>query len=360
MIIKTYQKYILKSYFSCLGTVLLVFICLVFVLNIFEEISFLKDKNNSFYFAILLTSLNVPYLIYEISPFIFLIASQYFFINLYESEEIDSMNKFGLNNFKIMSIISICSFVLGILVITLFYNLSAELKYFYYDLKNKLSEENKYLAAVTANGLWLKDQNNETINFINAEKLRDNYLEKISITVFTKDFDLVKNIESKKADITNFKWTMEDVLVYEDNSPKKNYEKLDFETSFDKEKLYSLFSNLYSVSIWNLFNFSKDNNLINFSSKQIIFHLNKLYSYPFYVTLMALISSVVMLNLNRKRNRIFFITVGVLISVSIYFIRYIFDIVGETKDLSPFVSIWLPILFLTIITSFGLVRINEK
>ena len=31
-------------------------------------------------------------------------------------------------------------------------------------LKAALSEENKYLAAVTNNGLWLKDQSNENIN----------------------------------------------------------------------------------------------------------------------------------------------------------------------------------------------------
>ena len=360
MIIKTYQKYLLKNYLWCLASVLLIFISLVFILNIFEEINFLKEKDNSLYYALVLTLLNVPYLIYEISPFIFLIAAQYFYINIFENEEIDSMKKFGLNNIKILSIISLCSFILGILVITLFYNFSAQLKHFYYDLKNKLSEENKYLAAVTENGLWLKDQNNNTINFINASKLKDNYLEEVSITIFSKNFKLIKNIESKKANVENFEWTLYNAIVYEQNSPKVNYKKFKFETSFDKEKLYGLFSNLYSVSIWNLFNFSKNKNLINFSSKQILFHLNKLYSYPFYVTLMCLVSSVVMLNLDRKRNKIFFITVGVLISVSIYFIKYIFDILGETKDLSPFMSIWLPILFLTIITSFGLVRINEK
>jgi len=360
MIIKTYQKYILKNYLICLFTVLLIFVSLVFILNIFEEISFLKEKDNSFYYAIILTLLNIPYLIYEISPFIFLISAQYFYINLFENNEIDAMKKFGLNNTKILGLISFCTFVLGVFVITFFYNFSAELKHFYYGLKNKLSEENKYLAAVTENGLWLKDQNQQTINFINANKLKDNYLEDVSITVFSNSFDLIKNIESKKANIENYEWVMEEALVYEQNSPKKNYKNLKFKTSFDKEKLYSLFSNLYSVSIWNLFNFSKNKNLINFSSKQIMFHLNKLYSYPFYVTLMALISSVIMLNLDRKRNRIFFITVGVLISVSIYFLRYIFDIIGETKDLTPFVSIWLPILFLTIMTSFGLVRINEK
>ena len=360
MIIKTYQKYIIKNYLLCLATILLVFVALVFILNIFEEISFLKDKNNSFYYSIILTLLNTPYLIYEISPFIFLISAQYFYINIFENDEIDAFKKFGLSNFKIMSIISISTFLLGIFVITIFYNFSAELKHFYYDLKNKLSEENKYLAAVTNNGLWLKDENNDNINFINAEKLSDNYLENISITVFTKDFELIKNIESEKANITNFVWVMENAIVYQDNLPKKNHEKFNFETNFDKDKLYSLFSNLYSISIWNLFNYSKDKSLINFSSKQIVFHLNKLYSYPFYVALMTVLSSVVMLNLDRKRNRIFFITVAVLISVSIYFIRFIFDTLGETKDLSSFMSIWLPIIFLTIITSFGLVRINEK
>ena len=360
MIIKTYQKYLLKNYLWCLASVLLIFISLVFILNIFEEINFLKEKDNSLYYALILTLLNVPYLVYEISPFIFLIAAQYFYINIFENDEIDAFKKFGLSNFKIMSIISISTFLLGIFVITIFYNFSAELKHFYYDLKNKLSEENKYLAAVTNNGLWLKDENNDNINFINAEKLSDNYLENISITVFSKDFELIKNIESEKANITNFVWVMENAVIYKDNLPKKNIEKLNFKTNFDKEKLYNLFSNLYSISIWNLFNYSKDKNLINFSSKQIVFHLNKLYSYPFYVALMTVLSSVVMLNLDRKRNRIFFITVAVLISVSIYFIRFIFDTLGETKDLSSFMSIWLPIIFLTIITSFGLVRINEK
>ena len=360
MIIKTYQKYIIKNFLTCFAIVLLVFTCLIFILNIFEEVNFLQDKKNSFYYAVILTLLNIPSLIYEISPFIFLIAAQYFYINIFDNSEIDVMKKFRIDNLKVVNIISIVSFLLGVFIIGAFYNLSAELKHFYYDLKNNLSNENKYLAAVTENGLWLRDQNDKNINFINAVKLKGNYLENVSITVFTNEFNLVKNIESKNVEITDSLWIMESATIYENNFPKKQVNNLEFQTSFDKNKLYSLFSNLYSVSIWNLFDFIKDPNLISFSSKQIFFHLNKLYSYPFYVTLMVIVSSVVMLNLNRNRNRVFFITIGVLLSVSIYFLRYMFDTLGETKDLTPFMSIWLPILFITIITCFGLVRINEK
>ena len=166
------------------------------------------------------------------------------YIKIFDNGEIDVMKKFRIDNLKVVSIISFVSFLLGVFIIGTFYNLSAELKHFYYDLKNNLSEENKYLAAVTENGLWLRDQNEENLNFINADKLKDNYLENVSITVFTNEFDLIRNIESKKVDITNSLWIMKNVSVYENNFPKEKVDVLEFQTSFDKDKLYSLFSNL--------------------------------------------------------------------------------------------------------------------
>ena len=135
MIIKTYQKYIIKNFITSFAIVLLVFTCLVFILNIFEEVNFLQDKDNNFSYAVILTLLNIPSLIYEISPFIFLIAAQYFYINIFDNSEIDVMKKFRIDNLKVVSIISFVSFLLGVFIIGAFYNLSAELKHFYYDLK---------------------------------------------------------------------------------------------------------------------------------------------------------------------------------------------------------------------------------
>ena len=360
MFFKIYHKYIIKKYLLTFLQLLIVFSSLIFILNIFEEINFIKDKNISFYYAILLTLLNAPSVIYELSPFIFLLAAQFFFIKILENDELDAFKKFGLSNTKILGTVSITTFFIGILIIGLFYNFSAELKYFYYDLKNKISEEHKYLAAITENGIWLKDENDSNINFINAKKLNENYIENVSITVFTKDFDLLKNIEAKKADITNYTWKVYDVKIFEKNKPKTESDYIFLKTNFDYKRLNSLFSNLFSVSIWNLFSFQKNQNLTNFSSKQISLHLNQIYSYPFFISLMTLVSAVLMLNLDRNKNKFFHIFLGVFLSVSIYFFRYIFSFLGDTKDLSPMISIWLPILFITIITFFGLVKINAK
>ena len=40
----------------------------------------------------------------------------------------------------------------------IFYSASAKLNFLYLDIKNKYSDDNKYLAVVTKNGLWIKDE----------------------------------------------------------------------------------------------------------------------------------------------------------------------------------------------------------
>ena len=78
---KIYQKYILKKFLNKFFTVVLIFFCLSVVLNIFEEISFFKNSNANFILPYFLTILNAPITLFEIFPFIFLISSQYFFMN---------------------------------------------------------------------------------------------------------------------------------------------------------------------------------------------------------------------------------------------------------------------------------------
>ena len=109
-------------------------------------------------------------------PFIFLLTTQYFFINLFNDNQIQIFKYSGLKNSKILSIISCSCFVLGILIITLFYSLSSNLKNIYLEIKNNYSKDNKYLAVITNNGLWIKDFVNDEIRIINAAKIDQNYL----------------------------------------------------------------------------------------------------------------------------------------------------------------------------------------
>ena len=169
-----YQKNLISSFFKSLGIVTLVFFCISIILNVFEELSFFKNVENvNFTLPIFLTMLNAPSILFDIFPFIFLISTLYFFSEIIDKNELTIYKNYGLTNFKIINIITITSFITGIFIVLIFYNISANLKFFYLDIKNDFSKDDKYLAVITSNGLWIKDETKENINLINAEKIEN-------------------------------------------------------------------------------------------------------------------------------------------------------------------------------------------
>ena len=67
-----------------------------------------------------------------------------------------------------------------------------------------------------------------------------------------------------------------------------------------------------------------------------------------------------MINIKKNQPLLFHILLGIFISVLIYYLNFIFISLGNTGKIPPNISVFLPIIFISIITIMGLVRINEK
>ena len=132
-----YKLYILKSYLKYFLLTTFIFFSLSFILNILQEITFLEEYDVGIYYPVLLTFLNTPSLIFEIFPFIALIASQLFFINLNEKEELNLLKIVGIDNFSLIKFLILATIGIGIFISTCFYTLSSNLKYNYLSIKNK-------------------------------------------------------------------------------------------------------------------------------------------------------------------------------------------------------------------------------
>ena len=85
---KTYSKFILSVFLRSFFYVFLIMFSLVIILNILTELEFFRNIDVKFYFPIYLSILNAPSLIFEMFPFIFLIGTQLFFINLFNDNQI--------------------------------------------------------------------------------------------------------------------------------------------------------------------------------------------------------------------------------------------------------------------------------
>ena len=360
MIFKTYQIYLSKVFISTLLKTFIIFLSLAFILNIFEEINFFKDLEVSITLPIFLTFLNIPSVIFDIFPFIFLITAQFAFIKLMDQNEITVLKNFGLDNFKIIKILSILSFFIGLTIITIYYNFSSSLKYSYLNLKNSYAKDNKYLAVITENGIWIKDEVNENINIINADKFNNKILYEVDIIQFDKNFNFKNNIISKEIFIDNKTWLIKDAYISNSKGRLTNIKNYKLESNLNYNDVNSLFSNLSSLNIFELNELRKKYEDINYSSTEVNSAIQKLVSFPFYLTVMTILASVLMLNIKHNKSKIFHLITGILISVIIYYLSFFFEELGKNEQIPIGISIWIPLIIIILFSSMSLVRINEK
>ena len=356
---KTYIKFLTKIYLISFFNIFLIAFSLIFILNLLTELDFFKDINVSNYLPIYLSLLNSPSLIFEMFPFIFLIATQLFFHDLNNNNQINTFKYSGLKNSKIIIIINLLTLFFGVIIITFYYNISSTLKSFYLELKSPYTTDNKYLAVVTNNGLWIKDVVEDKILMVNASKIQDNYIVNVYISEFNKDFEILRNIKSKKIDIKNKKWLIYDAEIYKQNF-KVDQDKIELDTNFDYEIIQNLFSNLSSLSIFELIEMRNNYIKLNYSINDLNLHLLNLFLYPFYLVLMSLISSIIMLNSKDLKNKYLKIIFGLFASVTIYYLYNYFYVLGLTEKINIILSILLPLFILFIINSYFLRNINAK
>ena len=357
---KIYQKYIVYNFFNKLLFVTLIFFTLTIILNVFEEISFFKNTESSFLLPYFLTFLTAPITLFEIFPFIFLISTQYFFYDIFKKNELLILKNNGLNNLSIIKTLFIVSFVLGIFMLILYYNIASGLKFVYTDIKNKFTNDNKYLAVVNDSGIWIKDEINGSVVIIKSGNIKDDYLINVIINTFDKNFNHLSTIQSEKVDINNKSWIIFKPKITKANISEKIDDQIILKTNFDKEKINSLFSNFSTLNLLELINLKQDYESIGYSSDEILIHLFKLFSTPLLYSLLTVLASIVMLNIKKNQSLFFHVLLGILISVLIYYLNFIFVSLGNTGKIPPNLSIFLPIIFISIIAIIGLVRINEK
>ena len=356
---KTYIQFIIFIFLRSFLNIFLIMLSLVFILNILQEIEFFSTKNVSAFYPLYLSLMNTPSIIFEMFPFIFLISTQFFFIKLFNNNEINIFKYSGLKNSKIIYILSIVSFIMGLIIILLFYNFSSNLQKYYLEIKNQYITDKTYLAVINKNGLWIKDIIDKEIRIINSSKINNNILEDAFITVFDENYNLKSNIRSNKIDIKNKTWLIHNASIYEQNANRKIKE-LKFKTNFNQQRIESLFSNLSSLSLLKLYDLRNNYKSLNYSLVDVDMQINKILVYPIFLTLMTIFSSIIMFNTKRFKSNTFKFTIGLFFSVVIYYISNFFNVMGTTERIPLMFAVFLPIIFLSIVNSLMIIKINDK
>ena len=353
-------KYLIAKFSKIIFITLLVFLSLGIILNLFEEIEFFKNMNLSFTFPVILSLSFVPTLIFELLPFIIFLSSMVCFTNLKTSKDLLSIKTFGYSNMKIILIFSFFSFLIGLFCLLAINPITSTLLKYYETEKARYSRDVDHLISVNKNGLWVKEMNEASYNIINAESIKENNLKKISIYFFENN-KYVKRIEAESASITNSPWQMENVSIYEIETGKLSFFKnFEFRSSNTSNKINTLFKNINTISFLDLILNYKNLNEKGYSKKILNEKINKFASLPIFLFLMVILAAIFTIGSLERKQNFQYVLISILTSIAIYYFKDFSIALGQTEKINLTLSVWMPLIAISLFCSIGVIQINEK
>ena len=135
---------------------------------------------------------------------------------------------------------------------------------------------------------------------------------------------------------------------------------LPYQSRYDIKKIKSLYSNLNTISFWNLENEIKILENRGYSTRAMKTKLQRSLAFPFFLLSMVLLSGVFTLGMRSKENNLTYVFIAIITSVLIFYFNDFSAALGKTEKLPIEVSVWMPIVIIFIFGAVGLIHANQK
>ena len=356
-------NYLLKNFLKTLLIVMAIVFCFGLILNLFEEIEFFKNINVSIFKPLILTILFVPSLVMKLLPFIIFISSMWFMVKIRNNNDLLTLKVYGYSNVKIFLILAITSFLFGWITLTVLSPITSSMVKYYEKTKSQHARDIDHLVTFNKNGLWIKEPIDNGTRVISADNIDGTILTDVTIFEFTKNFELKRKIISKKVNIDSNKWLLKNLVIFNSNEnifEKQNLNTYEISSIYNYEKITSLFRNSDTISFLDI--------LIDYQilinkgyNKQFLEQTyHSMLALPFFLFLMTSIAAILTMHTLKKADNYKFIILGLIICVLIYYFKDLSLALGKTDRIPLILSIWSPIIALSLYTSVGVLQINEN
>ena len=364
MIMKNFvlNKYLISQFIKSFASVVIVFAALGLIMNLFEEINFFRKFDVNISVPIGLSLMVIPSTLVTILPFIIFLSSMIVFLKLKNNRDLLSIKILGYSNTKFLTIFSSVAFVIGLLILFAVNPLTSAIVKSYEDIKGKYDIYQNHLASITSNGIWIKEKIGSHTHIIKAGSLENSILTKVSIYKFDENKVLFERINAETSDISNTKWVAKKVKKYKfgDENIEESFDKLVIDSNYDKEKLNSIYSNLDTISFYKLIRNTDD--LIRKGYNPSLLEEKKHFylSLPFFLIFMVCLAGIFTLNDNEKKQNAYYILLSIITCVIVFYLKNFSAALGATERIPLLVSVWAPVIILSIFCSIGVLQVYDK
>jgi lipopolysaccharide export system permease protein len=357
----TLSLYIGRQFLVGIGIVFCIISAIVIFSDMIEIIRRSYGKNVPFRMVIELVLLNYPRIAQQIIPFAVMLGGILTFSRLTGTSELIVARASGVSAWQFLMPAVIISFVLGVVVITIFNPLSATLLTRYEKIESKYLQGGGNMFAVSDSGLWLREKNRHSNNIIHALHVDSDTMALFDVTIFTfdKDNKFVQRFDASTAHIEENSWVLHKVLITAPNKPSENKKIFKLPTTIVISELQDSFASPETISFWELPGFIRTLKAAGFSALRHILHWHSLLVSPLYLCAMVFIAAAFSLRPPRKGGTTILMVSGIMVGFMIYFISYLVSAIGLSGSIPISLAAWAPVIISILIGMSAMLHLED-
>ena len=341
----TFSNYVARQFLFWFANVLFVLLVLILLFDTVELLRRTSGETGVSALDVLSMALfKLPHMAQKTVAFAVLFGAMLAFWRLNRSHELEVARAAGISAWQFMMPVMVWALGIGIFKITVFSPFSSVMLLRFEQLEAKHIRGKSSLAAVSDEGLWLRQNTDSGHYVLHADKVSPRRMELANVIVFRfKDTDkFVDRIDARRAQLKAKKWLLEDGRINGPNRLTATFERYSIVTGLTRENIQDSFSTPETMSFWALPAFIDVLERTGFSGLRHRLYWNSLLADPLLLAAMVLLAATFTCRPLRRGGGMKVVAVGVAAGFLLYFSSDLIYALGLSGRIPIILSAWSP------------------
>lgn len=325
-----------------------IFLVLVALIALFDTIENLRRTaswaETSALDAVTMMALKLPHLAQEAIPFTVLFGGMMAFWRLNRHQEFIVARAAGISAWEFLLPALFLCLAIGIVKATIYSPFASAMMLRFEQFENQHSEGKSSLAAISGDGLWLRQNLSDGHYVLHASAIdpTNMTLEQVIVFRMTMNNKFVSRADARMATLGEKQWKLNNVRITGPDVPLQRQETVFFPTDLTSENIQDSFAKPETMSFWALPGFIDVLENAGFSGIRHRIYWYSLLADPFLLCAMALFAAAFTLRPQRRGGATAIIASGVATGFIIYFASDVVYALGLSARLPPLLAAWSP------------------
>jgi lipopolysaccharide export system permease protein len=325
-----------------------IFLALVFLIELFDGIEMLRrtarEETLTFWTLVAMTLFKLPHLAEQAVPFAVLFGGMMAFWRLNRHQELVVARASGMSAWEFLLPVMLIALAIGVVKITVYNPFASAMLLQFERLEAQLVHGRSSLAAISGDGLWLRQSTADGHYMLHAASIDPQRMElgKVLVLAFRGTDRFAYRIDADRAVLDPGAWRLENARISRPEAPPDREEVFRIATDLTRENIQDSFATPETLSFWAIPGFIQVLEQAGFSALRHRLYWQSQLADPLLLCAMVLFAAAFTLRPQRRGGTTLIIAGGVATGFLIYFASDVAYALGLSARIPVALSAWSP------------------